>query len=103
MASGVWIAPAAVQDQAKKRLEVKGLSRFTDFFRSDFLLDDAMRLKVAQWWDLAALDEQFSDFLALYGWAVQKWSALVGEDPGLAVPGSDPELRREAFKYYIPC
>ncbi|WP_426989280.1 PaaX family transcriptional regulator [Pseudarthrobacter sp. Y6] len=102
VASGVWIAPATVLDQARKRLETRGFSQFVDFFRGDYLLDGPMRPKVAHWWDLTALDEQFGDFLSLYGGAVQQWSALVGEDPGDALTASTPELRREAFRYYIP-
>lgn len=102
VASGVWIAPAAVLDQTKKRLEARGLSQFVDFFQGDYLVDGPMRPKVAQWWDLTALDEQFNDFLFHYGSAAQQWSALVGEDPASALAASTPELRREAFRYYIP-
>ena len=102
VASGVWIAPATVLDQAKKRLEAKGLSQFVDFFRGDYLIDGLIRPKVAQWWDLTALDEQFGEFLSLYGDAVGQWTALVGENPEHALAASTPELRREAFRYYIP-
>ncbi|MFI5085017.1 MAG: PaaX family transcriptional regulator C-terminal domain-containing protein [Actinomycetales bacterium] len=102
VASGAWIAPATVHDQARQRLEAKGLGQFVDFFRGEYLADGAVRAKVAQWWDLSALDAQFSEFLALYGSALQEWSALVGEDPCAALAASDAGLRREAFKYYIP-
>jgi phenylacetic acid degradation operon negative regulatory protein len=102
VASGVGIAPAAVLEKTRSRLEAKGLSHFVDFFRGDYMMDGPVRAKVSQWWDLNALDEQFGEFLSIYGAAYQHWSEKIGEDPALALAQSSAELRREAFMYYIP-
>lgn len=102
VASGVWIAPAQVLDQARERLASRGLVQFVDFFRGDYLFEGPMRPKVAEWWDLKAIDEQFAEFLDLYEGAGDLWTGLVGDDPGAALANSTAELRRDAFRYYIP-
>ncbi|GAA5229941.1 PaaX family transcriptional regulator [Arthrobacter cryoconiti] len=102
ISSGVWIAPVSVLDRVRSRLVALKLDQFVDFFSGDYVADGSMREKVAQWWDLTHLDEQFGEFLEFYGDAVNHWTALVGSDPGLALEESTPELRLEAFKYYIP-
>jgi phenylacetic acid degradation operon negative regulatory protein len=102
VASGVWIAPARKLEQAKERLTVSGLIQFVDMFRSDYIFDGPMRPKISEWWDLKELDEQFIEFLQVYEGAEQQWSELVGDDPEAALAGSTEELRRDAFRYYIP-
>lgn len=102
VASGVWIAPARKLEQAKERLTVSGLIQFVDLFRSDYIFDGPMRPKISEWWDLKELDEQFTEFLQVYEGAEQQWSELVGDDPEAALAGSTEELRRDAFRYYVP-
>ncbi|MGO4472961.1 PaaX family transcriptional regulator C-terminal domain-containing protein [Arthrobacter sp. M-10] len=102
VASGVWIAPAQVLDQARERLASRGLIQFVDFFRGDYLFEGPMRPKVAEWWDLKAIDDQFAEFLDLYEGAGDLWAALVGDDPEAALANSTAQLRRDAFRYYIP-
>ncbi len=102
VASGVWIAPARKLEQAKERLTASGLIQFVDLFRSDYVFDGPMRPKISEWWDLKELDEQFTEFLEVYEGAEQQWSELVGDDPEAALAGSTEELRRDAFRYYIP-
>jgi phenylacetic acid degradation operon negative regulatory protein len=102
MASGVWIAPLSALERTKKQLDVLGLSQFVDFFRGDYIADHTIRAKVAQWWDMADLDEQFGAFLGLYGDGVEQWTSLLGDDPERALAQSTPEIRQAAFRYYIP-
>lgn len=102
VASGVWIAPAHKLEQAKERLTASGLIEFVDLFRSDYVFDGPMRPKISEWWDLKELDEQFTGFLELYGGAEQQWVERVGNDPEAALATSSEELRRDAFRYYIP-
>ncbi|WP_248763345.1 PaaX family transcriptional regulator C-terminal domain-containing protein [Pseudarthrobacter sp. SSS035] len=102
VASGVWIAPAQILEQARERLTARGLIQFVDFFQGDYLFDGPMRPKVAEWWDLEAIDEQFADFLDLYEGAGELWAGLVDDDPEAALAESTAELRRDAFRYYIP-
>jgi phenylacetic acid degradation operon negative regulatory protein len=61
-----------------------------------------MRPKIAEWWDLQAIDEQFGEFLALYDGAGEVWSGLVGDNPEVALAESTAELRRYAFQFYVP-
>ncbi|MCQ9165576.1 MULTISPECIES: PaaX family transcriptional regulator C-terminal domain-containing protein [unclassified Arthrobacter] len=102
VASGVWIAPAGVLGETRRRLEKRGLGQFVEFFRGDYLAEGDMRTKVAQWWDLAALDEQLGEFLDFYHDAAEQWLGLLGDDPDQALARSTPELRADAFRYYIP-
>ncbi|UVJ39160.1 PaaX family transcriptional regulator C-terminal domain-containing protein [Arthrobacter sp. CJ23] len=102
VASGVWIAPARILEQVRERLTSRGLIQFVDFFQGDYLFDGPMGPKVAAWWDLKAIDEQFAEFLDLYEGAGEFWAGLVGDDPEAALAESTAELRRDAFRYYIP-
>ncbi|MDO6145493.1 PaaX family transcriptional regulator C-terminal domain-containing protein [Paenarthrobacter aurescens] len=102
VANGVWIAPAHKLEQARERLTASGLIEFVDLFRSDYVFDGPMRPKISEWWDLKELDQQFTEFLELYEGAEQHWTGLVGSDPEIALAESTEELRRDAFRYYIP-
>jgi phenylacetic acid degradation operon negative regulatory protein len=102
VAPGVWIAPAQVLEQARERLTSRGLIQFVNFFRGDYLFDGPIRPKVAEWWDLKAIDEQFEEFLDLYEGAGDLWAGLVGDDPVGALSNSSAQLRRDAFRYYVP-
>jgi phenylacetic acid degradation operon negative regulatory protein len=61
-----------------------------------------MRPKISEWWNLEELDQQFIEFLQVYEGAEQQWSELVGDDPEAALAESTEDLRRDAFRYYIP-
>jgi phenylacetic acid degradation operon negative regulatory protein len=102
VASGVWIAPHQILDQARERLASRGLMQYVDLFKSDYLFDGPMRPKIAEWWDLQAIDEQFGEFLALYDGAGEVWSGLVGDNPEAALAESTAALRRYAFQFYVP-
>ncbi|WP_258066987.1 PaaX family transcriptional regulator C-terminal domain-containing protein [Arthrobacter sp. GMC3] len=102
MTSGVWVAPASALERTKERLRTLRLDQFVDFFKGDHVADGDLPAKVAQWWHLASLDEQFAEFLDLYAGDVVKWTAKVGADPQRAVAESTAELRRDAFRCYIP-
>lgn len=97
--AGVAIAPSNVLPQAMRRLKDRGLDRYVEYFSADYLSQQDIKAKVPQWWDLQELDEQYRDFLGLYGAANEEWSARLqagsGGDP-------DAELAREAFAFYVP-
>ncbi|WP_237762425.1 PaaX family transcriptional regulator C-terminal domain-containing protein [Arthrobacter sp. ERGS1:01] len=42
------------------------------------------------------------EFLSLYSATADQWVARIGTDPERALEKSTPELRREAFRSYIP-
>lgn len=102
VSAGVWIAPAYAREETARRLEGRGLAEFVEFFTGSYGDGTDMRAKVAQWWDLDALDAQLSDFLELYGNALTEWTNLVGTDPEVALATSTSEVRRDAFRYYVP-
>jgi phenylacetic acid degradation operon negative regulatory protein len=102
MAPGVWIAPSGVREGAKRRLAARGLAEYVEFFTGDYADGADMRARVAQWWDLDALADQLAEFMDYYGGSLQEWTAEVGEDPEAALAASDPALRRDAFRYYVP-
>lgn len=102
VASGVWIAPASVLEPARRRLAASGLDGFVNFFRGDYLTSEPISENVAQWWDLDSLSDELEDFLQLYGGAAHQWTQLVGGDPQVALRSSTPQLRRDAFRYYLP-
>ncbi|WP_230085319.1 MULTISPECIES: PaaX family transcriptional regulator [Arthrobacter] len=100
--SGVWVAPASALERTKERLRALELDQFVDFFEGEHVANGDLPAKVAQWWHLASLDEQFAEFLALYADDVVKWTAKVGADPERVLAESTAELRRDAFRCYIP-
>lgn len=102
MAAGVWIAPSGVREGAKRRLAARGLAEYVEFFTGDYEAEGDMRSRVAQWWDLAAMADQISEFMQFYGNSLTDWSAEVGDDPEAALAASGPDLRRDAFRYYVP-
>lgn len=97
VAAGVAIAPVRLLDQVLTRLRKQGLDQYIKCFQVHY--GDAERLaeRVATWWDLAALDAQYSDFIATYSRELRRWKDLAA--------GGEPfgEARRaEAFALYIP-
>ncbi|MFD1212773.1 PaaX family transcriptional regulator C-terminal domain-containing protein [Arthrobacter sp. GCM10027362] len=102
MGAGVWIAPSGVREGAKRRLAARGLAEYVEFFTGDYSSETDMRARVAQWWDLDALAAQIAEFMDYYGSSLQDWTAEVGEDPEAALAASTADLRRDAFRYYVP-
>jgi phenylacetic acid degradation operon negative regulatory protein len=102
MAPGVWIAPSGVRESAKRRLADRGLAEYVEFFTGDYEPEEDMRARVAQWWDLDALQVQISEFMQYYGGSLTDWTSEVGDDPEAALAASGPDLRRDAFRYYVP-
>jgi phenylacetic acid degradation operon negative regulatory protein len=102
MAAGVWIAPAGVREGAQRRLASRGLADFVEFFTGEYAAEGDMRQRVAQWWDLEALGVQITEFMDYYRNALADWSGVLGGNGGTAQPNPSAELRRDAFRYYVP-
>ncbi|MFL4472828.1 PaaX family transcriptional regulator C-terminal domain-containing protein [Paeniglutamicibacter sp. MACA_103] len=96
--AGVAIAPSNVLSQAMLRLKDRGLEKYVEYFSADYLSQKDIRAKVPQWWDLQELDQQYREFLGLYGAAEAQWSARL--EAGAGAPAGD--LAREAFAFYVP-
>lgn len=102
VSSGVWIAPARVREETVRRLESSDLSPYVELFEGTYGSEVDMHAKLRQWWDLDKVDAQFTEFVDLYGKAMDEWTTAVGSDPTKALAESTEELRREAFRYYVP-
>lgn len=102
MTSGVWIAPSGVREGARRRLAARGLDQYVEFFTGNYSPEDNMRERVAEWWDLAELGAQIAEFMDYYRDGLEAWTAEVGDDPAAALAMSTDELRRDAFRYYVP-
>lgn len=85
VASGVWIAPAHLEREARDTLERTGLASFVDVFRAEYAAFGAAREKVSAWWDVDALEQMYDEFVASYGPVLATWrrrrdAALLAED-----------------------
>ena len=74
VSSGVWIAPGHLADDAREVLVANGLDLYVDLFRAEYVAFGDPAEKVAQWWDLDALGQLYTDFLDAHEPARSKWS-----------------------------
>jgi phenylacetic acid degradation operon negative regulatory protein len=72
-ASGVWVAPAHLYDEARDSLTRHGLTGYVDLFRADYLAFSDLRRSVATWWDLEELQRLYDAFLTAYGPVLARW------------------------------
>jgi len=89
--SGVWIAPVKVWEQARQQLERNGLASFVDAFSADHLSPGELAAKVADWWDLRALDAMYADFVDKHSGLLRRW------EPSQPPAGS----AKDAFTDYV--
>lgn len=95
--AGVAIAPWWVMDQAIKRLRTQDLDQYVDYFRVQYENDGELRERVAKWWDLDALDNQYNAFIRDYAEELTRW-----QEYSEAERSPDGDDHREAFALYIP-
>lgn len=97
---GVAVGPQLAFEQAKSRLDARELTKYVEFFRADYMSPEEIRDRVAQWWDLEALDRQYTDFLQLYVGRLGSWQLQL-EGPFDSFE-QRLELERAAFSFYVP-
>jgi phenylacetic acid degradation operon negative regulatory protein len=73
VASGVWIAPAHLEPEARDVLASSGLSDYVDLFRASYAGFHLERDQVASWWDLDGLERMYEDFLGSYAPVLTRW------------------------------
>ncbi len=66
VASGIWIAPSHLYDEARDALERSGQSAYVDLFQGRYRAFDNVADQVGRWWDLDRLQELYQDFLDRY-------------------------------------
>ncbi|MGA8980568.1 MAG: PaaX family transcriptional regulator C-terminal domain-containing protein [Pedococcus sp.] len=82
VSSGVWIAPGHLADDAREVLLSDGLDPYVDLFRAEYLAFGDPAAKIAQWWDLAALEQLYTEFLEAHEPARQRWAGQREVPPG---------------------
>jgi phenylacetic acid degradation operon negative regulatory protein len=73
VSSGVWIAPAHVEGEARDALESSGLTDYIDLFRADYVGFQPEREQVAKWWDLYGLESMYENFVGDYRPVLTHW------------------------------
>ncbi len=73
VSAGVWIAPHHLADETSDVLHRQQLDAFVDLFRADYLGFADLRTEVATWWDLAQLQQLYTEFVAEYAPVLAKW------------------------------
>jgi len=73
VASGVWIAPAHVEREARDLLHSSGLAEYVDLFRAAYVAFGSPSDQAASWWDLGGLDRMYADFVAFYRPVLARW------------------------------
>jgi phenylacetic acid degradation operon negative regulatory protein len=81
-APGVWIAPAAIEEEVRHTLQRLDLMPYVEMFRSDYLGFADLSDAVASWWDLDGLRAMYAEFIEEY--EPLRARSLAGVDPGLA-------------------
>jgi phenylacetic acid degradation operon negative regulatory protein len=66
VASGVWIAPAHALDDTRDHLLRHGLDQYVNLFRGDYVAFGDPAEQVSRWWDLAALQGLYDEFVARF-------------------------------------
>ena len=88
-APGVWVAPGQLHDEIHRTLERLEMTPYVNLFRSRYEGFAALEDRVAQWWDLDAIDLEYRHFVERYRGAHARWKAA--DDP-----------LRTAFEIYVP-
>ncbi|BCT74355.1 PaaX family transcriptional regulator [Sinomonas cyclohexanicum] len=73
---GLWIAPAALEKEARRQLARAGAAEYVEFFRAEYADDGegpGMRGRVAEWWDLDALEATYVDFVEGQRGVHERW------------------------------
>ena len=73
-ASGVWIAPQQLAEEARHRIGTLGLSDYVELFEGARMPLAQLRSAVGEWWDLAGLAEVYEGFCATYEPVMRRWS-----------------------------
>lgn len=100
VAPGVWIAPARIWEQTRLQMQRLGLEQYVNFFSADHLGAGDLSTKVADWWDLDALDHMYQDFFERYDALLRRWrTRLARPSPGAMTATAN---MKDAFTDYVP-
>ena len=83
-ASGVWIAPAHLYDEAREALQRDGLDVYVELFHGAHLAFADTATRVSRWWDLPRLQMLNEDFLRRYEPMAKAYRRRTALDDGQA-------------------
>lgn len=90
---GLSVGPLHLRAEAAEFIEAHNLTEYVEFFVSRHDGPGDIRDKVAQWWDLGALEAHYADFIDAYGRLLAEWRDRAERDTA---------DYRDAFRAYIP-
>lgn len=82
VAPGLWIGPARLADDAQQAIARLGLSSYAEVFAAEHLAFGDLRSRVARWWDLDALQEQYGAYVEHWSPVLATWRRRRRVDPG---------------------
>jgi len=88
-ANGVWVAPGHLYAEVAGTLERLEMQPYADLFRARHEAFGPLRDKVAQWWDLPAIDKAYAAFIDSHKDARTTWK-------------TSKDAARTAFELYVP-
>lgn len=89
VAPGVWVVPSVLHDEAVRTLANRGLAPYVDVFKASYQDFGTLEERVTQWWDLASIEADYSEFIATFSPIRTDWKTSSKES-------------REAFETYVP-
>ncbi|WP_255949896.1 PaaX family transcriptional regulator [Streptomyces odontomachi] len=89
VASGVLVAPPGLRPDLRRAIQRMGLEQNADLFHSRCESFVELKQRVAEWWDLAAIEAEYREFVAAYQ-----------DVPARLKEAEDPV--RAAFESYVP-
>lgn len=93
VAAGLYIAPARLQPEAMEYIHQHELWSYVDVFTCEPSGLSDIQFKIAQWWNLAVLADEYRKFVNAYQGEIEKWQGYLRANTGTA---------RDAFRLYIP-
>ena len=100
VAPGMWIGPAHLADDVRAALERLGLASYAELFCGHHVAFDDVRSRVARWWDLDDLQEQYGAYVAAWSPVLTSWRRRRSLPPATAFAdyvGTLTQWRRLAY------
>ncbi|SCL27403.1 PaaX family transcriptional regulator [Micromonospora inyonensis] len=86
---GVWVAPSVLFQETVNMLTTRGLSPYVEVFRASYEHFGALEERVRTWWDLEAMNAEYSTFIDNFGGVQAEWR-------------KSSKSPQRAFEVYVP-
>lgn len=95
VAPGVAVAPHSSLPEALFRLEQYNLLNYITYFTAEYGDISDLPMKVRQWWDLSAVEQQYYEFIDMY-------SPIVDGLAQSTAAGDESLTAEKALSFYVP-